>query len=88
MSASTRTVVFTAQLRIGDVEALRAAAAMRAVQVGLTAQEWTSMRSGSSDDVVMLLDPGSIAAAGLEIIQSRCEILDSEAVESQKACAP
>ena len=75
MSAPTRTrMVFTAELAISDEEALRQAARARAFKDGLTDEEWASMRSGMSDDLVMLLDPGLMAGAGFEILQSMCEV--------------
>jgi hypothetical protein len=75
MSTELQTVVFIAQVRIHDAKALQVAAAERAFLDGLSAHAWAAMRSGCSDDVVMLLDPGSIAGAGFEIVQSRCEVL-------------
>jgi len=75
MNARTRTVlVFTAELAVFDEAALSRAAKTRALEDGLSEAEWASMRSGLSDDLVMLLDPGLIAEAGFEILQSTCEV--------------
>lgn len=74
MNAPTRTtLVFTAEFAVFDEEALARAARTRALKDGLSEAEWASMRSGLSDDLVMLLDPGLIADAGFEILQSTCE---------------
>jgi len=74
MNTPTRTtLVFTAELAVFDEEALARAAKARALEDGLSEGEWASMRSGLSDDLVMLLDPGLIADAGFEILQSTCE---------------
>lgn len=75
MNAPTRTtLVFTAELAVFDEEALARAARARALEDGLSEAEWASMRSGLYDDLVMLLDPGLIADAGFEILQSACEV--------------
>jgi hypothetical protein len=66
--------VFTAELAVFDEEALRHAARARARQDGLSEVVWASMRSSPSDDLVMLLDPGLVAGAGFEILQSTCEV--------------
>jgi hypothetical protein len=75
MNAPIRaTLVFTAKLTVFDEEALHRAAGARARADGLSEEVWASMRSGISDDLVMLLDPGLIADAGFEILQSTCEV--------------
>lgn len=75
MNAPTRTtLVFTAELAVFDEEALARAAKTRALEDGMSEAEWASMRTGLSDDLVMLLVPGLIADAGFEILQSACEV--------------
>ncbi|MCY1543849.1 hypothetical protein D9M68_796830 [compost metagenome] len=69
-------VVFSIELSVFDEEALAGAARVRAREDGLDDEVWASMRSGISDDLVMLLDPGLIADAGFEIIQSTCEVCE------------
>lgn len=70
-----RTVlVFSVELAVFDEEALGHAAQARARQDGLSDEVWASMRSGMTDDLIMLLDPGLIADAGFEILQSTCEV--------------
>ena len=76
-SAMPRTVVvFSVELAVFDEEALAGAARVRAREDGLDDEAWASMRSGISDDLVMLLDPGLIADAGFEILQSTCEVCE------------
>lgn len=67
-------LVFTVELAVFDEDALRRAAQARASKDGLSDEVWASMRSGLCDDLVMLLDPGLIADAGFEILQSACEV--------------
>jgi len=67
-------VVFSIELAVFDEEALARAAKVRAREDGLDDEVWASIRSGISDDLVMLLDPGLVADAGFEIIQSTCEV--------------
>ena len=68
-----RTVlVFSVELAVFDEEALGRAAKARAREDGLSDEVWASMRSGMTDDLVMLLDPGLIADAGFGILQSTC----------------
>ncbi|BEP57135.1 MULTISPECIES: hypothetical protein [unclassified Variovorax] len=69
-------VVFSIELAVFDEDALRRSAQRRAREEGLDDEVWTSMRSGISDDLVMLLDPGLIADAGFEILQSTCEVCE------------
>lgn len=70
-----RTVlVFSVDLAVFDEDALGRAATARAREDGLSDEVWASMRSGMTDDLVMLLDPGLIADAGFEILQSTCEV--------------
>lgn len=52
--------IFSIALQIDDPERLRKAAEDRAVEDGLTVESWRETRKGSMDDLVMLLDPGSI----------------------------
>ncbi|MCY1207048.1 hypothetical protein BKP43_38680 [Variovorax boronicumulans] len=76
-SSMPRTVlVFSVELAVFDEEALARAAKVRAREDGLNDEVWASMRSGISDDLVMLLDPGLIADAGFEILQSTCEVCE------------
>ncbi|EJL72246.1 hypothetical protein PMI12_03987 [Variovorax sp. CF313] len=67
-------VVFSIELAVFDKDALARAAQVRAREDGLDDEAWASMRSGISDDLVMLLDPGLVTDAGFEIIQSTCEV--------------
>lgn len=69
-------VVFSIELAVFDEEALAGAARVRARDDGLDDEAWASMRSGISDDLVMLLDPGLVADAGFEILQSACEVCE------------
>ena len=70
-----RTVlVFCVELAVFDEDALGRAAKARAREDGLSDEAWASMRSGMPDDLIMLLDPGLVADAGFEIIQSTCEV--------------
>lgn len=81
-----RTVlVFSVELAVFDEAALARAAKARAREDGLDDEVWASMRSGISDDLVMLLDPGLIADAGFEILQSTCEVceVNEHAVEQR-----
>ncbi len=83
--ATPRTVVvFSIELAVFDEEALAGAARVRAREDGLDDEVWASMRSGISDDLVMLLDPGLVADAGFEILQSTCEVCEVNE-ESQHA---
>ncbi|MNK17673.1 hypothetical protein D3C87_358660 [compost metagenome] len=80
-SSMPRTVlVFSVELAVFDEEALARAAKARAREDGLNDEVWASMRSGISDDLVMLLDPGLIADAGFEILQSTCEVCEATEV--------
>lgn len=75
--ATPRTVVvFSIELAVFDEKALAGAARGRAREDGLDDEVWASMRSGISDDLVMLLDPGLVADAGFEILQSTCEVCE------------
>ncbi|MDP9881099.1 hypothetical protein J2W25_005173 [Variovorax boronicumulans] len=69
-------VVFSIELAVFDEEALRSSAECRARKDGLNDEAWASMRSGMSDDLIMLLDPGLVADAGFEILQSTCEVCE------------
>ncbi|TSD56938.1 hypothetical protein FFI97_022455 [Variovorax sp. KBS0712] len=70
-----RTVVmFSIELAVFDENALTRAAMARAREDGLDDEVWASMRSGICDDLIMLLDPGLVADAGFEILQSTCEV--------------
>jgi len=70
-----RTVLLlTIELAVFDEQALEHAAKARASEDGLKDEVWASLRSGMSDDLIMLLDPGLVAGAGFEIIQSTCEV--------------
>jgi hypothetical protein len=72
-----RTVmVLSVELAVFDQEALARAANERAREDGLSDETWASLRCGMSDDLIMLLDPGLVAGAGFEIIQSTCEVSD------------
>ncbi len=70
---SRRVLVFTAELAVFDEEALSRVARVQARKDGLADEVWASLRAGTADDLVMLLDPGSIADAGFEILHSTCE---------------
>jgi hypothetical protein len=70
---SRRVLVFTAEIAVFDEEALSRAARVQARKDGLADEVWASLRAGTTDDLVMLLDPGSIADAGIEILHSTCE---------------
>ncbi|MFS2162572.1 hypothetical protein [Variovorax sp. Varisp62] len=74
LSTPRTVLVFSIELAVFDEEALGRAAKVRAREDGLSDEAWTSMRSGMSDDLVMLLDPGLMADAGFEILQSTCEV--------------
>lgn len=75
--ARPRTVlVFSVELAVFDEDALARAARARAHDDGLDDAVWASMRSGMSDDLIMLLDPGLVADAGFEILQSTCEVCE------------
>lgn len=63
----------TMYIEIYDKDALRAAAAARAAEEGIGAEDWEEIRRGHGDDLRMLLDPGSIPNAGFEIIDSTCD---------------
>lgn len=71
---SRRVLVFTAELAVFDEEALSRAARVQARNDGLADEVWASMRVSMCDDLIMLLDPGLVADAGFEIIQSMCEV--------------
>jgi len=68
--------MFCIELAVFDEDALARAAKARAREDGLNDEVWASMRSSISDDLVMLLDPGLIADAGFEILQSTCEVCE------------
>ncbi|WP_447778068.1 hypothetical protein [Variovorax boronicumulans] len=75
-----RTVlVFCVEPAVFDEDALGRAAKARAREDGLSDEAWASMRSGMPDDLIMLLDPGLVADAGFEIIQSTCEVSEVSA---------
>ncbi|MGJ7570916.1 hypothetical protein ACSFBX_10315 [Variovorax sp. RB2P76] len=77
--ARPRTVlVFSVELAVFDEDALARAAKTRAHDDGLDDEVWASMRSGMSDDLIMLLDPGLVADAGFEILQSTCEVCEGD----------
>lgn len=73
MSKRINTVVFL-DIEVWDTEQLKDAAAARAVEDGITPEDWEEMRRGPGDDLRMLLDPGLVAGAGFSIIDSSCEI--------------
>lgn len=62
-------ITFTMELDVHDEEALRLAAAARAVYEGMALEEWQETRVDTTDDIVMLLDPGLLA--GCSIVESR-----------------
>lgn len=70
---SRRTFLFTAEIEIQDESTLRRAAAEQAREDGLSDEDWEDMRDGLSDDILMLLDPGAMHGAGIEIGHSQCE---------------
>ena len=61
-------------VEVHDVDQLKQAAATRAVEEGLSLEDWEDIRRGPSDDLRMLLDPGLVAGAGFSITDSTCEI--------------
>lgn len=69
-------VAFGADVKVHDPEALRIAAASKAVMEGMSPEQWADLRGDIVDDLIMLLDPGSIPGAGIEIVQSYTEILN------------
>lgn len=69
-------IVFSVELAVFDEQALARAAKARAREDGLSDEDWTFMRSGVPDDLIMLLDPGLMPDAGFEILQSTCEVID------------
>ncbi|WP_447774048.1 hypothetical protein [Variovorax boronicumulans] len=73
-SRARTVLVFCVELAVFDEDALVHAAKARAREDGLSDEVWASMRSGMPDDLIMLLDPGLVADAGFEIIQSTCEV--------------
>jgi hypothetical protein len=68
---SKRTFLVTIEVLVEDKAKLRSAAAARAQADGLDASDWESTRAGPTDDLIMLLDPGSLV--GCSIIESHCE---------------
>ncbi|SCX72605.1 hypothetical protein [Variovorax sp. EL159] len=67
-------LVLTVELAVFDEHALARAARACAREDGLSEAVWASMRVSMCDDLIMLLDPGLVADAGFEIIQSMCEV--------------
>ena len=61
-------------VEVYDMDQLKQAAAARAVEEGLSLEDWEDTRQGSGDDLRMLLDPGSVLGAGFSIIDSTCDI--------------
>lgn len=64
----------TIEVAIYDLVALEEAARIRATEDGLSHDEWEEMRTGPEDDLQMLLDPGAISNAGIEILASSATI--------------
>lgn len=57
--------IFSISLDIHDPEQLRRAAEAKALEDGLTIENWRDVRKSSMDDLVMLLDPGSIPGCSI-----------------------
>lgn len=60
-------------IEVYDMDQLKQAAAGRAVEDGLSIEDWEDIRRGPGDDLRMLLDPGIVAGSGFSIIDSTCE---------------
>ena len=54
-----RTFRFVLEVRIDAPDAVKRRAEVRAVEDGVKLEDWRATRRGTSDDLVMLLDPGS-----------------------------
>ena len=61
----------TVYVTITDPEALRLAAETRALEDGLTEEAWHEIRKSTSDDLIMLLDPGTLP--GCKIFETQVE---------------
>jgi hypothetical protein len=62
---------------IYDLVALEEAARIRAMEDGLSHDEWEEMRTGPEDDLQMLLDPGALFNVGFEILGSSSTLTHS-----------
>lgn len=63
----------TLWIEVNDAEQVRADAAARAIRDGLSAADWEATRTGTEDDLRMLLDPGGSPSSGFEIQDSSAE---------------
>lgn len=61
-------------VEVHDMDQLKQAAAVRAVEEGLSSEDWEDIRRGPGDDLRMLLDPGLVVGAGFSITDSTYEI--------------
>ena len=50
---------FTMDVRVDDLDVVKCRAEIQAVKDGVKLEDWRATRRGTSDDLVMLLDPGS-----------------------------
>lgn len=53
-------ITVSIHVTVDSLKTLKAAAAARAVEEGMTRADWKKTRKGPEDDLVMLLDPGSL----------------------------
>lgn len=65
----------TIYLEIEDADELQRAAALRAIDSGLSESEWAYTRTGINDDLIMMLDPGQLE--GCSIIDTGVEMTHS-----------
>lgn len=74
---TTKRFTFSLELSVHDAKSLRQAAELRAIDGGMTAEDWQELRASEFNpmaaDIQMLLDPGSLP--GCDIEQSSVESL-------------
>ena len=69
----SKSYLITIEVTVHDPKALRRAAKARAKAEGLSAKEWADTRTNAGDDLVMLLEPGSMDDAGCTVMASEAE---------------
>jgi len=66
MEMSKPYYIVTLIIQVDDEDHLRQAAAARAVNDGLSIAEWADIRGSVRGDLIMLLDPGTLAGCSIQ----------------------
>lgn len=69
----SETYRFSIEVVVHDPDTLARMARARAIEEGLDGYQWDEDRSGPADDLIMLLDPGSVP--GCDVLESYAEQL-------------